>query len=142
MMHDGDKKYAGKFFHEEFMKNTKDFQTKFQDESMLLSHLHHEHIVPYCGACFGFDCLLMELLHCSLDDFVSGSEHKPFSVKISILWDVAKGLSYLHNTDRYPVIHRDLTAKNVLLNSDTPPIIAKISDFGNARVIDAEAVSE
>lgn len=44
--------------------------------------------------------------------------------------NVASGLHYLHSKN---VIHRDLTAKNVLL---THNCIAKISDFGNSRVID------
>ncbi len=45
--------------------------------------------------------------------------------------DVASGLKYLHNQER---LHRDLTARNVLL---THTCEAKISDFGNSRVFDS-----
>ena len=47
---------------------------------------------------------------------------------------IARGLAYLHN-HKPAVIHRDLTARNVLLNSDR---VAKISDFGNSRIIDID----
>eukprot|EP00731_Ephydatia_muelleri_P035807 Em0162g13a len=51
--------------------------------------------------------------------------------KISIMLDVLKGLAYLHN--RSPaVIHRDLSAKNVLLTAD---MMAKITDFGVSRIV-------
>ena len=47
---------------------------------------------------------------------------------------IARGLAYLHN-HKPAVIHRDLTARNVLLNSDR---VVKISDFGNPRIIDID----
>ena len=56
----------------------------------------------------------------------------PLCLKRSVLEDVASGLLYLHNRPS-PVIHRDLTARNVLLTSS---LVAKISDMGNSRIID------
>ena len=51
--------------------------------------------------------------------------------KLSILQDVSRGLIYLHS--RAPaVIHRDLTARNVLLDS---AMRAKIADLGNSRIV-------
>ena len=50
----------------------------------------------------------------------------------SILKDVALALSYLHQHDP-PIIHRDLSANNVLL---THGMIAKISDLGVAKMLD------
>ena len=56
-------------------------------------------------------------------------------LKVSILHDVCLGLSYLHGRDP-PVVHRDLSSKNVLLNSH---LVAKISDLGLARMIRADS---
>ena len=44
---------------------------------------------------------------------------------------MARGLLYLH-TRNPPVVHRDLSARNVLLTSS---LVAKISDLGNARIV-------
>ena len=60
------------------------------------------------------------------------------SVKLSILGDICCGLYYLHNCTPNPVIHRDLTAKNVLLNAG---LTAKITDFGNSRFVDSERMT-
>ena len=51
-----------------------------------------------------------------------------------MLEDVATGLVYLHQHSPQ-IIHRDLTAKNVLL---TPYYTAKITDFGNSRIVDLQ----
>ncbi|KAF0695694.1 Aste57867_13516 [Aphanomyces stellatus] len=49
--------------------------------------------------------------------------------KFSILCDVVDGLTYLHGLSP-PIIHRDLKARNVLLNAD---FVAKLTDFGVSR---------
>ena len=51
----------------------------------------------------------------------------------SILLDVANGLNYLHQK-RPPIIHRDLSANNVLLTTGHK---AKISDLGMSTLADA-----
>ena len=68
----------------------------------------------------------------SLDDLLEHMPNLPFSLKRSLLEDVASGLLYLHKMQS-PVIHRDLTARNVLLSSN---LIAKISDMGNSRIVE------
>ena len=59
--------------------------------------------------------------------------------KLSILLDVALALNYLHTLLPEPIIHRDVSAKNVLLERATWK--AKLSDFGSARLA-ALAVTE
>ena len=46
--------------------------------------------------------------------------------------DVSQGLLYLHQQED-PIVHRDLSATNVLLG---PNYVAKIADFGTSRVLD------
>ena len=60
------------------------------------------------------------------------------SLKLRILHDVTKGLVHLHNM-KPPIVHRDLTAGNVLLNKDS--LRAKIADLGNARMIEPGKLS-
>ena len=62
----------------------------------------------------------------------------PFSLKRSILLDVSRGLVYLHGHSP-PIIHRDLTARNVLF---TPSMHAKIADLGNARMVEPHKLTK
>ena len=55
----------------------------------------------------------------------------PLNVKLSILHDVCRGLSYLHGRNP-PIVHRDLTPNNILLGHD---LGAKISDLGIAKAL-------
>lgn len=64
-----------------------------------------------------------------LDKCLTKYPNLPSYVKNNILLDVAKGLQYLHGKD---IIHRDLTARNVLIGDN---LRAKIADLGVAKII-------
>jgi serine/threonine protein kinase len=111
---------------------------KYVQECQLMSDLRHPNITLFLGVCFLPDCqlpvLLMERLDSSLDDLLETVPNIPIALKRSILEDVSRGLLYLHKHTPQ-IIHRDLTAKNVLLNSF---FMAKITDLGNSRIVNLQ----
>ena len=74
--------------------------------------------------------LVMERLQVSLAQCLD-EVTLPLKIKYDILLDVANGLNYLHHKTP-PIIHRDLTAQNILL---TESFNAKISDLGVSKQI-------
>ncbi len=96
----------------------------------------HRNIVPYRGICYteksDFPLLVMQLMPTHLHDYLLQDQNANLRLesKITMLYEIARGLVFLHRND---IIHRDLTAKNVLLDAHGT---LKISDFGNSRFID------
>ena len=131
---------AGKKLHEVLIEAGNDgvdgVVHKYLKECQLMSSLRHPNITQFLGLCFlpgtQLPLLVMERLETSLDDLVEHIPNLPLSLKRSVLEDVASGLLYLHDRPS-PVIHRDLTSKNVLLTSS---LVAKITDMGNSRIVD------
>ena len=130
---------AGKKIHETLInqgnEGAQNMVDKYYEECIRLSQLHHPNIVQFLGICFlpgsRLPVLVMERLQSSLHKLLETTRDIPLHTKLAILKDVATGLVFLHN--RHPVVvHRDLTALNVLLNSD---MTAKIADLGNARML-------
>jgi serine/threonine protein kinase len=114
-------------------------------EFQIMTSVRHPNIVQFLGlhifANATHPTLVMEKLAMSLEDLLDETNKKkediPLSLKVSILSDTAKGLVYLHN-HKPQIIHRDLTTRNILL---TLAMQAKITDLGNALIIDSDTVA-
>ena len=130
----GGKICAGKRFRADRFFAEKRFCREFE----ILQGLRHDYIVHYYGyhivpgesSAKKSPMLIMEFMVTSVYDVIISPSHQdlPISRKVFWLHGVAQGLEYLHSQS---VMHRDLTATNVLLDEKACP---KISDFGNSCV--------
>ena len=121
------------------------FKRSFLRECEQSSRLRHPNIVRFFGIYSvswppgaRVPSLVMERLHCSLTNLLERNTLLPVETKLSIIYNVALGLRYLHT--RTPIIiHRDLSSNNVLISKGME---GKIGDLGMARLIDPTRQSQ
>ena len=61
-----------------------------------------------------------------------GANELDWETRVLVVKGVAYAFSYMHHDCVPPIIHRDISSKNVLLSSD---LEAYVSDFGTARFL-------
>ncbi|XP_065884645.1 uncharacterized protein [Dysidea avara] len=110
------------------------FKQFFLHECLLHSKFDHPNIVKMLGVYYPSEgdvlpVLVMELMEYKLTTLLDKSQDIPVYVKLSILQDVSRGVHYLHTLNR-PVIHRDLSPNDILLNNN---LVGKLCDFGLAK---------
>ncbi|GLT70791.1 hypothetical protein SLA2020_428510 [Shorea laevis] len=113
-------------------------KNQFITEIATISAVQHRNLVKLYGCCIEGDkrLLVYEFLeNRSLDQALFGirSLNLYWSTRYDICLGVARGLAYLHEESRLRIVHRDVKASNILLDSD---LIPKISDFGLAKLYD------
>ena len=109
----------------------------FRREMNMAARLRHPNLVQFIGATSeGNMVILTELMSTSLRaQFQLDGYLQPRFVK-SISLDVARALNYLHQMQPDPIIHRDISSANVLLE----PLLggqwrAKLSDYGTVNLV-------
>lgn len=63
------------------------------------------------------------------------SKQLDWGKRSKIINGVIRGLQYLHEDSQLKIVHWDLKASNILLDSDYNP---KISDFGLAKIFEGD----
>ncbi|KAG2683299.1 hypothetical protein I3760_10G025800 [Carya illinoinensis] len=124
-------------------KDSTQGKQEFIAEVTTIGNLHHKNLVKLIGWCYEKrDFLLVYefMPNGSLDKFIYdyerlGNEESPtlgWEKRRIIVYGVAEALDYLHNGCEKRVLHRDIKASNIMLDSD---FSAKLGDFGLARIV-------
>ena len=114
----------------------------FRRECELLQKVDHPHVVEFQGAFYDETTdepiLVMELMTESLRRCLERNRGQLTRQKqLEICISIARGLRFLH-THTPPIVHRDLTDNNILLNADG---VVKIGDFSQSRLKTADYFS-
>uniref|UniRef100_A0A0E0AS46 non-specific serine/threonine protein kinase n=1 Tax=Oryza glumipatula TaxID=40148 RepID=A0A0E0AS46_9ORYZ len=113
-------------------------KNQFVTEVATISSVQHRNLVKLHGCCIDSNTPLLVyeyLENGSLDQalFRKNSLKLDWATRFEIILGIARGLTYLHEESSVRIVHRDIKASNVLLDTDLTP---KISDFGLARLYD------
>ncbi|XP_016442776.1 receptor-like cytosolic serine/threonine-protein kinase RBK1 [Nicotiana tabacum] len=114
-------------------KNDEDRVGDFLSELGIIAHINNPHAVKLIGFSVdgGLHLVLQYLQHGSLASVLHGREEcLEWKIRYKVAVGVAEGLRYLHSDCQRRIIHRDITASNILLTEDYEP---QISDFGLAK---------
>ncbi|XP_020242564.1 putative serine/threonine-protein kinase isoform X2 [Asparagus officinalis] len=116
---------------------------EFLTELTVISDIIHENLVRLYGCCVEsvHRILIYEYIeNNSLAQTLLGANRSniqfSWKTRTNISIGIARGLAFLHEEVRPPIIHRDIKASNILLDRDLTP---KISDFGLARLLPPNA---
>ena len=106
----------------------------FQREMSFAAKLRHPNLLQFIGATVEPAMIILtEVMPTSLRALVNRTRLNNKQI-VSIALDVARALNYLHLMRPHPILHRDLSSANVLLEP-TPEDCwrAKVSDYGTAN---------
>ncbi|XP_020599024.1 PTI1-like tyrosine-protein kinase At3g15890 [Phalaenopsis equestris] len=114
-------------------------EMEFAVEVEILGRVRHKNLLGLRGYCAGVDQRLIVydyMPNLSLLSHLHGQfadeMRLDWKKRMNIIIGSAQGLVYLHHEATPHIIHRDIKASNVLIDSDFQPLVA---DFGFAKLI-------
>ncbi|XXG61813.1 hypothetical protein AAC387_Pa05g0328 [Persea americana] len=113
-------------------------QRSFRNEIKALTEIRHRNVVKLYGFCSHPRCsfLVYEyMVRGSLTKVLKNGEglfEFDWMKRANVVRSVAHALSYMHHDCNPPIVHRDLSSSNILLDMEYE---ASISDFGTARLL-------
>ncbi|KAL1826048.1 hypothetical protein ACET3Z_012826 [Daucus carota] len=114
----------------------------FENEIQALTEVRHRNIIKLHGF-----CSIDNYLYLAYEFVERGSLSKllyspeaasalNWDTRVKIVRGLAHALSYLHHDCSPPIVHRDVSLNNILLETELEP---RLSDFGTARLLSTDS---
>ncbi|XP_060672196.1 MDIS1-interacting receptor like kinase 2-like isoform X1 [Ziziphus jujuba] len=117
----------------------------FMNEVKTLTEIRHRNIVRLHGFCLNKRCMFLIYeymergsLFCVLNNDAEAVE-LDWSKRVNIIKGIVHALCYMHHDRTPPIVHRDVTSNNILLNAE---LEAVVSDFGTAKLLDPDSSNQ
>ncbi|KAI8030882.1 MDIS1-interacting receptor like kinase 2 [Camellia lanceoleosa] len=121
------------------------FDKSFRNEVQMLTNIRHRNIVKLYGFCLHNKCMFLvyEYMERGSLFYALRTDVKAVELgwtrRVNIIKAIAHALSYLHHDCTPPIVHRDISSNNILLNSELETFV---SDFGTARLLYPDASNQ
>ncbi|KAL3753094.1 hypothetical protein ACJRO7_000486 [Eucalyptus globulus] len=112
----------------------------FENEIHVLTQVRHRNVIKLHGFCSMRGCIYLVYEFVERGSLAkvlyggTGAAELDWGTRVKIVQGVAHAIAYLHHNCSPPIVHRDITLNNILLESDLEP---RLSDFGIARLLNS-----
>ncbi|KAH9729176.1 protein kinase domain-containing protein [Citrus sinensis] len=114
----------------------------FENEIRMLTDIRHRNIIKLNGFCSRGGCMYLVYEYVERGSLakvlygLEGEEALDWAARLKIVQGVAHAVAYLHHDCSPPIVHRDISLNNILLESEFVP---RLSDFGTARLLNPDS---
>ncbi|KAJ7972603.1 putative Receptor protein kinase [Quillaja saponaria] len=112
----------------------------FQNEIRTLTEVRHRNIIKLYGFCSsrGSMYLVYDYVERGSLGKVLYEVELSWATRVKIVQGIAHAIAYLHHDCSPPIVHRDISLNNILLESEFEP---RLSDFGTAKLLSSDSTN-